>query len=209
MHHKMKPGKDLMAYDTYRCFADLKTHEKQGQDYRISVANLGSRITIIAPHGGKIEPGTSDIARKIAADKFNYYCFEGIKQEDNGSLHITSHNFDEPMAVEIISQSHIVVAIHACKGHEKYVFLGGLDKMLKDAITYELGSRGIVVPRGHGRFKGSNPDNICNRGATGKGVQLEITRGLRDDIAKRQLIAEAVRTVLTKNQPGRAGRCQA
>jgi phage replication-related protein YjqB (UPF0714/DUF867 family) len=194
----MLPGKDLMARDTYSCFAELKNHEEQNKDYKISISDVGSRITIIAPHGGKIEPGTSDIAKQIAAERFNYYCFEGIKTEKNGRLHITSHNFDEPMAVQLISRSQIVVAIHACTGNERFVFLGGLDEMLKKDIANELESGGIIVPKGHGKFKGLNPDNICNRGANKKGVQLEITRGLRDDLIKRQLISEAVQVALIK-----------
>ena len=187
-----------MARDTYSCFAELKNHEEQNKDYKISISDVGSQITIIAPHGGKIEPGTSDIAKRIAAEGFNYYCFEGIKSEKNGLLHITSHNFDEPRAVQIISKSRIVVAIHACTGNEKLVFLGGLDEVLKAVIANELETRGILVPEGHGKFKGSNPENICNRGTSKKGVQLEITRGLRDDQEKRQLISEAVRAALTK-----------
>jgi phage replication-related protein YjqB (UPF0714/DUF867 family) len=194
----MLPGKDVMARDTYSCFAELKNHEEQNKDYKISISDVGSRITIIAPHGGKIEPGTSDIAKQIAAERFNYYCFEGIKTEKNGRLHITSHNFDEPMAVQLISRSQIVVAIHACTGNERLVFLGGLDEMLKEVIANELESGGIIVPKGHGKFTGLNPDNICNRGANKKGVQLEITRGLRDDLIKRQLISEAVQVALTK-----------
>jgi phage replication-related protein YjqB (UPF0714/DUF867 family) len=102
------------------------------------------------------------------------------------------------MAVKLISGSHIVVAIHACTGNERFVYLGGLDKRLKKVMADELESRGIRVPKGHGRFKGLNPDNICNRGATKKGVQLEITRGLRDDLNKRQLISEAVQASLVK-----------
>ena len=194
-----------MANDTYSCFAELKKHEEQNKDYKISISNVGSRITIIAPHGGRIEPGTSDIAKKIATESFNYYCFEGIKEENNECLHITSHNFDEPMAVKIISRAPKVVAIHAWTGNEKFVFLGGLDKVLKEIIANELESRGIIVSKKHGRFKGLNPGNICNRGATKKGVQLEITRGLRDNLTKRQLISEAVRAALIKTQPGQAG----
>jgi phage replication-related protein YjqB (UPF0714/DUF867 family) len=107
-----------------------------------------------------------------------------IKKENNGCLHITRHNFDEPMAIKIISQSQTVVAIHACTGNERLVYLVGLDKMLKKVIAKELVSRGIIVVKGHGGFKGLHPDNICNRGANKKGVQLEITRGLRDDLKK-------------------------
>ena len=194
----MLAGKDVMRQDTYSCFAELKNHEELNKDYKISISDVGSGVTIIAPHGGKIEPGTSDIAKRIATQIFNYYCFEGIKTEKNGRLHITSHNFDEPMAVKLISKSHVVVAIHACTGNERFVYLGGRDKMLEEVIADELESRGIIVPKGHGRFKGLNPGNICNRGENKKGVQLEITRGLRDDLRKRQLISEAVRAALIK-----------
>ena len=89
-----------------------------------------------------------------------------------------------------------MVAIHACTGNEKFVYLGGLDQELKEVIALELESRRIIVPERHGRFKGLNPSNICNRGANRKGVQLEITRGLRDDLKNRELISEAVRTAL-------------
>jgi phage replication-related protein YjqB (UPF0714/DUF867 family) len=185
-----------MTQDTYSCFAELDHHEERNKDYKISTVEVGSSITIIAPHGGKIEPGTSDIVRRIASQKFNYYCFEGIAKENNRRLHITSHNFDEPIAVRMVSKSLIVVAIHACTDYERCVYLGGLDKMLKVAIANELGSRGIIVSNGKGRFKGINPDNICNRGANNQGVQLEISRGLRDDVIKRHLISTAVQAAL-------------
>jgi phage replication-related protein YjqB (UPF0714/DUF867 family) len=187
-----------MAHDTYSCFAELDNHEERNKDYKISAAEVGSSITIIAPHGGNIEPGTSDIARRIASQRFNYYCFEGIKKENNRRLHITSHNFDEPLAVKMVSKSLIVVAIHACTGNESFVYLGGLDNLLKLTIADELESRGVTVLNGHGRYKGLNPDNICNRGVNKQGVQLEITRGLRDDLKKRQLISTAVQAALIK-----------
>jgi phage replication-related protein YjqB (UPF0714/DUF867 family) len=71
----------------------------------------------------------------------------------------------------MVSKSLIVVAIHACTGHERFVYLWGLDKMLKVAVADELGSRGIIAPNGHGRFRRLNPNNICNRGANKQGVQ--------------------------------------
>lgn len=185
-----------MSHDTYSCFAELNDHEERNKDFKISISDVGSSITIIAPHGGRIEPGTSDIAKKIATQRFNCYCFEGVKKHNNGRLHITSHNFDEPMAVKMVSASLTVVSIHACTGNEKFVYLGGLDQELKEVIALELKSRRIIVPKRQGRFNGLNPGNICNRGANRKGVQLEITRGLRDDLKNRKLISEAVRAAL-------------
>ena len=185
-----------MANDKYSCFDELQRHETLGRDYTLTVRDAGSRVTIIAPHGGKIEPRTSDLVRKIAGEIYNYYCFEGIKQKDNAALHITSHRFDEPGAIKLVSKSDVVVAVHACTGNAGRVHIGGLNKILGRLIAKELQNRGIGVSNDHPRFQGSNPDNICNRGATGLGVQLEVTRDLRDDLKKVKMIARAVRAAL-------------
>lgn len=189
-----------MAADTYKNFNHLAQHEVLNIDYKLSIRDTGSPVTIMAPHGGKIEPRTSDIAKNIARKGYNYYCFEGIKEINNGRLHITSHRFDEPNAIQIISKSRIVVAIHACTGNDGMVYAGGLDKALINCIAWELKARGINVRKGHYQFQGSNPKNICNRGATKKGVQLEIMRDLRDDLKKVRVISDAVRVALRKNQ---------
>jgi phage replication-related protein YjqB (UPF0714/DUF867 family) len=187
-----------MSRDSYRGFDELITHEECDKDYRISIRDVGSSVTIIAPHGGRIEPRTSDLAKCIAGDDYNYYCFEGIKSGNNGRLHITSHQFDEPSALKIVSTSDVVVAVHACTGNAGRVYVGGLDNVLKQGIAEELEARGIAVSKGHPRFQGSNPNNICNRGLKKKGVQLEITRDLRDDLGKVEIISDAVRAALGK-----------
>lgn len=185
-----------MGNDRYSNFKELERDQKLDKDFKLSLRDVGSRVTIIAPHGGKIEPRTSDLARLIAGDNYNFYCFEGIKDKDNACLHITSHRFDEPGAVKLISKSRVVVAVHACTGEAGLVHIGGLNKKLGNMIANELRNRAINVSDEHPRFQGSNPDNICNRGATGIGVQLEVTRDLRDDPQKIKLIALAVRAAL-------------
>jgi phage replication-related protein YjqB (UPF0714/DUF867 family) len=57
-------------------------------------------VAVIAPHGGGIEPGTSELATAIAGDDFSLYLFEGLKSAGNGELHITSTNFDEPISAK-------------------------------------------------------------------------------------------------------------
>ena len=185
-----------MAHDTYSSFEELQDHETLDEDYTLSLRDAGSRVTIIAPHGGKIEPRTSDLARRIAGENYNFYCFEGIKENDNARLHITSHRFDEPRAIKLVSKSELVVAVHACTGTAGLVHIGGLNKKLGSMIARELQNRNIGVSNDHPRFQGSNPANICNRGATGIGVQLEVTRDLRDDLNKVKVIARAVRAAL-------------
>jgi phage replication-related protein YjqB (UPF0714/DUF867 family) len=186
-----------MAKDRYSSFVELQDHETLDEDYTLSFRDAGSRVTIIAPHGGKIEPRTSDLVRRIAGEDYNFYCFEGIKEKDNACLHITSHRFDEPGAIKLVSKSELVVAVHACTGTAGLVHIGGLNKKLGRMIAKELQDCGIGVSNDHPRFQGSNPDNICNRGATGIGVQLEVTRDLRDDLDKVQVIARAVRAALS------------
>jgi len=185
-----------MAQDRYSGFEELQRHETLDKDYTLSFRNAGSGVTIMAPHGGKIEPRTSDLARRIAGEDYNLYCFEGIKEKNNACLHITSHRFDEPGAVKLAAKSEVVVAVHACTGTAGLVHIGGLNKKLGSMIAGELQDRGIGVSKDHPRFQGSNPANICNRGATGMGVQLEVTRDLRDDIQKVKVIARAVRAAL-------------
>ena len=185
-----------MTHDKYSSFEELQRHETLDKDFTLSFRNAGSRVTIIAPHGGKIEPRTSDLAKRIAGENYNFYCFEGIKEKDNACLHITSHRFDEPGAVRLVSKSEVVVALHACTGTAGLVHIGGLNKKLGSMIAGELQDGGIGVSSDHPRFQGSNPANICNRGATGMGVQLEVTRDLRDDLQKVKVIARAVRAAL-------------
>ena len=187
-----------MAKDTYNSFNELKIHEALNKDYKISIRDIKSPLTVIAPHGGNIEPRTSYVANSIAGNEFNCYCFEGIKVSNNGSLHITSHNFDEPQALKLIARSETVVSVHACTDKETLVYLGGLDETLIRAIAKGLKAAGIMVAKQNSKYRGVNPKNICNRGATGKGVQLEISRGLRDDLKKVQFLAESVHMVLAE-----------
>ena len=66
--------------DKYPNFEALSREKIEGRDYRIVVEHEGrSRaIAVIAPHAGKIEPGTSVLAREIAGDDYCIYLFEGI-----------------------------------------------------------------------------------------------------------------------------------
>ena len=82
--------------DTYCNFDELVAHQRRNVDYRIHASIRPSPVAIIAPHGGGIEPGTSELAQAIAGDNFSYYCFESVRLAENKQLHIASHRFDEP-----------------------------------------------------------------------------------------------------------------
>lgn len=137
---------------------------------------------MIAPHGGGIEPGTSELAEAIAGVGLSFYVFEGIKEEGNRILHITSSRFDEPEGVALVAASPRVVAVHGEEeSQDCAVFLGGLDKGLGAEIRASLEAAGFGV-RTHKNpdMQGLHKNNICNRGQSAQGVQLELSRSLRE-----------------------------
>jgi phage replication-related protein YjqB (UPF0714/DUF867 family) len=166
--------------DLYSSYADLQQVEQEGKDYRIHVRQGLSDIAVMAPHGGGIEPGTYEIADAVAGCEHYFYCFEGIKESRNLGLHLTSTRFDEDRGVGIAESVQIVLAIHGSGEKEEVVYLGGLNTSLKKEIYTKLTHAGFVVKESpRTALQGRNPTNICNRGASGAGVQLEISQGLR------------------------------
>ena len=163
----------------YRNFAELQRKESP-KSYSIHQKQGHSDIAVIAPHGGGIEPGTLEIARSIAGEEHSFYGFEGCKSRDNSDLHITSTRFDEPKCLDIVYKHNRVIAIHGCVGAGNSVYTGGLDDKLKTRVSERLIRAGFTVRTdANPELQGSLTTNICNRSATGKGVQLEIEEGLR------------------------------
>jgi len=168
--------------DKYPNFEMLRRAER-ADDFRIDCHPRPSVVAIIAPHGGKIEPGTSTIAAAIAADDYCLYRFEGRKRRENRDLHITSTHFDEPECLTLISGCDQVVAVHGCEGDEQVVYMGGLDLGLRNAIRGRFDAVGIITGiHDDPDLQGINSKNICNRGRRERGVQLEITYRLRSDL---------------------------
>ena len=178
----------MSLQDRYRGFAELALETQEGRDYQRVVERRGGEIAIVAPHGGGIEPGTSEIARAlagreiaraVAGREFGLYCFEGLRPEGNDELHIASHRFDEPTAVRLVARARVVVAVHGCVGAHEAVYVGGLDRHLREWLIAVLRQAGFEAERATGDLAGCYASNICNRGRSGRGVQLEITEGLR------------------------------
>ena len=89
----------LAHTDQYEDFAHLNAEQTEGLAFRICATHRGARLAIIAPHGGKIEPHTSEVASSIARDDFDLYCFEGLLPTGNFRiLHITLQTSTNPDA---------------------------------------------------------------------------------------------------------------
>ncbi len=139
----------------------------------------------MAPHGGGIEPGTIDIADAIARSEYTFYAFQGIKKTGNKILHLNSNRFDEPVGLNISNNAFIVISIHGSRDKGEMVLIGGKNKELKQKIMHALRRvrfRAVIseVPG----LRGIKSENICNRCKSEKGVQLEISRGLREKMFK-------------------------
>ncbi len=167
-----------MNASRYDNFAHLSGSEELVH-YRVVHIQRSSQILIMTPHGGGIEPGTSEMVRGLAGEEFSCYCFEGTKRTGNDGLHITSTRFDEPLGVAMVAQAEVVVAVHGYGGSRAKVFLGGLHEELAQEFIRTFQQAGFAAETGLGRISGRSPHNICNRGRTGKGVQIEISEGLR------------------------------
>jgi phage replication-related protein YjqB (UPF0714/DUF867 family) len=186
----------------YRNYADLATAQLLDRDFRIEVLRRpDSPVAVIAPHGGGIEDGTSELAGAIAGAEFNLYRFEGTRSKHNyRALHLTSHRFDEPQCLRLLSTCRYVIAVHGCRGAGHEVLLGGRDSELRGRILAGVRGAGIAARDEDHEFPAIHPDNVCNRGASRMGVQVEVTHELRRSERARDLAA-AIRAVLAALPP--------
>jgi phage replication-related protein YjqB (UPF0714/DUF867 family) len=172
---------------SYMSFEDLADHEVEGQDYRIKVELRDPRVLIMAPHGGKIEPTTAEIAEAIAGMDYSFYAFEGIKADGNSVLHIESHLFDEPRALQAVEKADIVITVHGqIEQKEEFVMVGGLNDGLRSDIERQLEAAGFQTRPPTEGLLGTDRMNICNRGKLRQGVQLEVSRKVRDVLRTNQ-----------------------
>lgn len=167
--------------DTYANFSALNAKEREGVDFCVHVLpREASSTVILAPHGGGIEPGTSDVAKQIAGKDLSCATFEGLKPTGNSRLHITSTNFDEPRCLDLIVASDNVLTIHGEQSKKPVVFLGGKDTVLSEHVRTALeDAKYIVEVHKNPNLRGTHLANICNRGRKRAGMQLELSLGLR------------------------------
>jgi phage replication-related protein YjqB (UPF0714/DUF867 family) len=193
--------------DRYASFAELSRHECEGADYAIELQSRDSRVAVIAPHGGFIEPNTTPVARAIAEHDLSFYSFSGLRPgRPHRDLHITSHRFDEPRCLTLAGTCKTIIAIHGKQDLDDplLVYFGGLDAILRERMREALSGAGFEARFDAQRYPGADPSNICNRGRSRRGVQLELPRTLRDNLARHPKLlkqfAQAVRSAVRKER---------
>lgn len=171
----------LTMGDYYKSLEDLKSDKTEDVDYKETLEDRNSKVTILSIHGGFIEYGTTEIAKEIAKDDLNYFDFNGLKKK-SWKLHITSHRFDHEGLESLLDKSDAAVSIHGCvlkTLEEPAVCIGGLNERLKTLIKTHLEAAGFKVDLE--RFPANYSINVVNRSES-SGVQLELTYELRESL---------------------------
>jgi phage replication-related protein YjqB (UPF0714/DUF867 family) len=160
-----------------------------------------AKTTVIAPHGGGIEFGTSELCLAVAgyhpatleatpADgvRYDYWMFEGLRASDNSELHVTSTKCDDGVAVSLCAGALNVLALHGCTTSQaklpdgaEAVLVGGRNATLKLGLLDELAAAGFdaIDAVDHDAINGDDPANITNRTLLCMGGHLELTTPLR------------------------------
>ena len=96
----------------------------------------------------------------------------------------------------LLSTCDQVVTIHGCGLKGSRLLVGGLDEVLKKRLHDAFMKVGLESELTGHSFPAAEPRNICNMGATGAGVQLELTMTLRQSATQTDALATIVRSVL-------------
>lgn len=161
--------------DKYPSLLAVKERFAAGNDYRICSRDRGSWATIVSPHGGYIEAGTSAIARSIAGSTYNYFDFQALRRRGAKELHVTATRFRDPVLSGLLESSLTAVAVHGmgtCSS--EVLWLGGLNVELKELALAKLQEHGIAVVPDSPKYRGESPANLVNLPRL-KGVQLELS----------------------------------
>ncbi|ARW40245.1 poly-gamma-glutamate hydrolase family protein [Bacillus amyloliquefaciens] len=167
------------ATDVYRNFAELQSNEPD-TNYNILAIDRTSPVLILAPHGGSIEGGTSELARELSKN-YSTYLFESLKTPNGFDLHITSTHFDEPTALDLVARHQRVISLHGYSDSAEHIIVGGTDPVRGQTLVDRLNAAGFsaeLVGAGH-RFAGASSANIANKCITGESLQIELSTGLR------------------------------
>lgn len=160
--------------------------------------NLQTQKIVLAIHGGGIEGGTSEIALAVAGyhpvtfaqctdccGVHDLWIFEGLLSRHNGDLHVTSTNYDDPIALDLVQNSRRCISLHGFSDSDANgkIQIGGRDTELKSIVLEELTVAGIPAQVVTDlELNGNDPANICNRTTIGAGVQLEMGTTYRESL---------------------------
>jgi phage replication-related protein YjqB (UPF0714/DUF867 family) len=157
----------------------------------------GQKI-VLAIHGGGIEGGTSEVALAVAgyhpatfaqaADCLglhDLWIFEALLRSGNSELHVTSTNYDDPIALKLVQISRRCISLHGLSDGpgSADIQIGGRDTELSSIVLEELTAAGTSAAISIDEdTNASNLNNICNKTTISAGVQLEMVATYRESL---------------------------
>ena len=208
----------------------------EGTDYTVTISNTGSPVTILSIHGGAIELHTTEISAALANlygwNRYDFKahgtarCLGGLSNVQR--LHITATHFDDPRAVLLVNVPK-AVAIHGYADSRGYargvICVGGANASARSTFISQVNSNAsswgaysltpIDAPSAGngacGDLPGTSSANIVNRTSSGGGLQLELSKGLRTDLANtsdhsydalRNIVYAAIAAAMQTGGPG-------
>jgi phage replication-related protein YjqB (UPF0714/DUF867 family) len=166
------------------------------------------KTTILVPHGGGIEPGTSELCLAVAGYHpanlpqvppagvtYDYWMFEGVRELGNAALHVRSTGCDDRVAVALCAGSLNALSLHGFDPapefpeDEQIVLVGGGNAALMELLLAGLRDANIkrLAAGAGGELDGDDPCNIVNRTLPVgdpprplRGAQLELSTPLRE-----------------------------
>ena len=94
----------------------------------------------------------------MAGSEFSFYTFQGIKPRGSDKLHLTSHRFDEPVAMKAAGESQAILAVHGEKSRERaFTMVGGRWTYLRESLAGALDEAGFLVEEPRPGLRGENP----------------------------------------------------
>ena len=164
-------------------FKELSILKKEGKDFEVKTRVGLVDSLVMAIHGGTIEPGTTELADAIAADKFSFYSFTGLADDYHG-LHLTSTDFDEPRLSDLTQNAKNCLSLHGLKGDEADFCVGGGNAQKRKSYVSLLTQKfpkwrtcELCCPPN----SGTSMKNVVNRCKL-PGVQIEMGQSLRAEL---------------------------
>ncbi|MFC0137942.1 hypothetical protein CD127_06920 [Staphylococcus petrasii] len=169
--------------DHFRSMTQLFANSQEGVDWKKEIKRAGSNVIIVAPHGGNIEKGTTELTKMVANhNHYDYYSFTVLNKQNPEKFHVTSSHYNDPTLLNMVKSKDFAVSIHGAKGDKPVIYLGGLDTELKEAIKQQLLKQHFTVKIAPSYLGGDLKQNFVNRDFKDKGVQLELTTAFRKSL---------------------------